>query len=355
MPTCLATCRSDKAARVSSRESSSAASRIARRVRSLRSPRLSARTATGSVMARCYVPTGPASPTIRPRRATDRWPPDHGSHGEGPPEQERDPQGRRPGRGRGRGEHRRPGDLDRHRPRSATSPEPWAASPPRSSRSATRPGRHPPTTPRKRTPQKPTRTPNPTLSSTSWSRPVVRVTGSWEVTAAGGKRSKLGDDEGVPWTTRSSGPTSIPTAALLELSGIINRAALPVILDDVERAFRRTACRLTIDLTRAQVCRRTSWDSWSTTATRATRAPSCGRRRPSTCRPIGRDGSAERHPEAGHPERRELPGSGQPAERPVGGELPPARGTAGPSRSRAGRPSAPHRRCRRCRAARCRP
>ena len=38
----------------------------------------------------------------------------------------------------------------------------------------------------------------------------------------------------------------------LELSGIINRAALPVILDDVERAFRRTACRLTIDLTRAQ-------------------------------------------------------------------------------------------------------
>jgi hypothetical protein len=38
----------------------------------------------------------------------------------------------------------------------------------------------------------------------------------------------------------------------LELSGVIDRASLPLILDAVERAFRRTACRLTVDLTRAQ-------------------------------------------------------------------------------------------------------
>jgi hypothetical protein len=38
----------------------------------------------------------------------------------------------------------------------------------------------------------------------------------------------------------------------LELSGIIDRAALPLVLEDVDRAFRRTACLLTIDLSRAQ-------------------------------------------------------------------------------------------------------
>jgi hypothetical protein len=38
----------------------------------------------------------------------------------------------------------------------------------------------------------------------------------------------------------------------LTLSGIIDRGSMPRVLQEVQRAYRRTACRLTIDLSHAQ-------------------------------------------------------------------------------------------------------
>ncbi len=38
----------------------------------------------------------------------------------------------------------------------------------------------------------------------------------------------------------------------LTLGGFIDRESLPLVLQEVQRAFRRTACRLTIDLSHAQ-------------------------------------------------------------------------------------------------------
>ena len=134
MPTSLATWRSERATRLLSSQRSSAASRIARRVRSLRSPRVPG----GSPGARSWpsiVGPGAGRGVVdRPARRED------GAH-EGPPEQGRDPQGRRPGRRAGGGDHRGPGDHDRHRRGHGRRRGRWAASPPRSSRSATPPAR----------------------------------------------------------------------------------------------------------------------------------------------------------------------------------------------------------------------
>lgn len=43
-----------------------------------------------------------------------------------------------------------------------------------------------------------------------------------------------------------------PRTSLLELSGCLEDAAWPRIQEEVDRAFRRTACRLTIDLSHAE-------------------------------------------------------------------------------------------------------
>ncbi len=42
-----------------------------------------------------------------------------------------------------------------------------------------------------------------------------------------------------------------PGTSTLELSGTFDPAAWSTLPDEIDRAFRRTACRLTIDLTRA--------------------------------------------------------------------------------------------------------
>lgn len=42
-----------------------------------------------------------------------------------------------------------------------------------------------------------------------------------------------------------------PGTSTLELTGSLDRDAWPLVHEEVDRAFRRTACLLTIDLTRA--------------------------------------------------------------------------------------------------------
>ena len=92
-----------------------------------------------------------------------RWRPDHGAHGQivraGPPQQERIRKDARPARSRPRqAPSARSTSIVRHAVRDR-SPAPWVSSPPRCSRSATRPAGPPPTT--KRPPIR-TTTPDPT-------------------------------------------------------------------------------------------------------------------------------------------------------------------------------------------------
>lgn len=38
----------------------------------------------------------------------------------------------------------------------------------------------------------------------------------------------------------------------LTLNGVIDRGSMPEVLQEIQRAYRRTACRLTLDLSQAQ-------------------------------------------------------------------------------------------------------
>ena len=43
-----------------------------------------------------------------------------------------------------------------------------------------------------------------------------------------------------------------PNTCTLTFSGIVDKASMPEVLQEIQRAYRRTACRLTLDLSHAQ-------------------------------------------------------------------------------------------------------